>query len=127
VVKAGVVQPVVALKPKPQQQCMYLDVPVPRPPPLSLLHINSTHHHHKTPTQGDCIKAMCHITTAIIGAGVLGLPHAVSMLGWLGGIVSLVLFFAVTMWCSFMLSDMYEYDGVKHGTYGDAVVNILGA
>jgi hypothetical protein len=25
-----------------------------------------------------------------------------------------------------MLSDMYEYDGVKHGTYGDAVVNILG-
>lgn len=27
---------------------------------------------------------------------------------------------------SFMLSDMYEYDGIKHGTYGDAVVNILG-
>lgn len=75
---------------------------------------------------GGWIMACFHIITAIIGAGVLGLPHALSMLGWLGGIISLVLFFAVTLVCSFMLSDMYEYDGVKHGTYGDAVVNVLG-
>lgn len=26
-----------------------------------------------------------------------------------------------------MLADMHEYDGVRHTTYGDAVVNILGA
>lgn len=76
--------------------------------------------------EGGWIMASFHIITAIIGAGVLGLPHALSMLGWLGGIVALVAFFFVTMWCSFMLSDMYEYDGVKHGTYGDAVINILG-
>jgi hypothetical protein len=70
--------------------------------------------------------ACFHIVTAIIGAGVLGLPHALSMLGWLGGCVALVAFFLVTVWCSFMLSDMYEYDGVRHPTYGDAVVNVLG-
>jgi hypothetical protein len=70
--------------------------------------------------------ACFHIITAIIGAGVLGLPHALSMLGLLGGAVALVAFFAVTLVCSFMLSDMYEFDGVRHGTYGDAVINILG-
>ncbi|KAI8466468.1 MAG: transmembrane amino acid transporter protein-domain-containing protein [Monoraphidium minutum] len=70
--------------------------------------------------------ACFHIVTAIIGAGVLGLPHALSMLGVAGGVVALVAFFAVTLLCSFMLADMYEVDGRKHATYGDAVVHVLG-
>jgi proton-coupled amino acid transporter len=70
--------------------------------------------------------ACFHIITAIIGAGVLGLPHSLSMLGWLGGSIALVVFCGVTLWCSFMLSDMYEVDGRKHGTYGDAVISVLG-
>ncbi|KIZ07946.1 hypothetical protein MNEG_0019 [Monoraphidium neglectum] len=48
------------------------------------------------------------------------------MLGWLGGSIALVVFCGVTLWCSFMLSDMYEVDGRKHGTYGDAVISVLG-
>ncbi|GBF92649.1 amino acid permease-like [Raphidocelis subcapitata] len=76
--------------------------------------------------EGGWLMACFHIVTAIIGAGVLGLPHALSMLGWLGGCVALVSFFLVTIWCSFMLADMHEYDGVRHATYGDAVVNVLG-
>jgi hypothetical protein len=71
--------------------------------------------------------AAFHIVTAIIGAGVLGLPHAMSMLGWLGGSAALVAFFAVTLWCSAMLSDMHEVDGRRHSTYGEAVVAVLGA
>lgn len=67
-----------------------------------------------------------HIICAVIGAGVLSLPHAMAALGWAAGVLSLVAFFAVTLWCSLMLSEMHEYDGVRHGTYGDAVVNILG-
>lgn len=86
-------------------------------------------HHPPTPsrTPASWLMACFHIITAIIGAGVLGLPHALSMLGWLGGVVSLVAFFAVTLVCSFMLADMYEVDGRKHPTYGDAVVCVLGA
>ena len=80
----------------------------------------------RTCVPGGWILACFHIITAIIGAGVLGLPHAMSYLGWVGGVVALVAFFVVTMVCSFMLADMYEFDGKRHGTYGDAVVAILG-
>lgn len=48
---------------------------------------------------GGWLMACFHIITAIIGAGVLGLPHALSLLGWLGGLIALVAFFAVTIWC----------------------------
>lgn len=48
---------------------------------------------------GGWVPACAHIITAVIGAGVLGLPHAVTVLGWPGGLVTLVAFFAVTLWC----------------------------
>jgi hypothetical protein len=76
--------------------------------------------------EGGWVMASFHIITAIIGAGVLGLPHALSVLGAPGGALALVAFFAVTLWCSCMLADMHEVDGVRHATYGGAVVHVLG-
>jgi hypothetical protein len=49
-----------------------------------------------------------------------------SWLGWVGGVIVLVLFFWITLWSSLLLSDMYEVDGVKHPTYRSAVLHILG-
>jgi hypothetical protein len=49
-----------------------------------------------------------HIITAVVGAGVLTLPHAVSWLGWLTGPLCLTVFFVINIWCAFMLADVYE-------------------
>lgn len=35
-----------------------------------------------TPCLGNTLTAAAHIITAVIGAGVLALPHALAMLGW---------------------------------------------
>lgn len=39
---------------------------------------------------GSWITASGHLITAVIGAGVLGLPYAVSWLGWAAGLAALV-------------------------------------
>jgi amino acid permease len=37
----------------------------------------------------------------------LGLPASLAWLGWVGGIVALVFFFAVSLWAALMLTDVY--------------------
>ena len=64
--------------------------------------------------------------TAIIGAGVLGLPHALSWLGWIAGTVCLVAFFMVTLWTCTMLTDCYNVKGKRHTNYKWAVLHIMG-
>eukprot|EP00879_Flechtneria_rotunda_P006672 GHRR01007012.1.p1 GENE.GHRR01007012.1~~GHRR01007012.1.p1 ORF type:complete len:285 (+),score=58.74 GHRR01007012.1:338-1192(+) len=76
--------------------------------------------------QGGWLLATAHIVTAIIGAGVLGLPYALSWLGWVGGMAMLVLFYAVSAWCSLLLVECHETDGVRHPTYRAAALQILG-
>ncbi|WIA23496.1 hypothetical protein OEZ85_000240 [Tetradesmus obliquus] len=67
-----------------------------------------------------------HIITTIIGAGVLGLPHSMAWLGWVGGCGALLLFYVITLWCMWMLADVYEVKGRRHSRYKDAVASILG-
>jgi amino acid permease len=67
-----------------------------------------------------------HIITTIIGAGVLGLPHSMAWLGWVGGVLALVAFYVITLWCMWMLADVYEVKGRRHTRYMDAVHSILG-
>jgi amino acid permease len=62
----------------------------------------------------------------MIGAGVLSLPSAMSWLGWVGGLVSLLLFYSISLWCSLMLSGVDKANGKRHPTYSDAVLGILG-
>uniref|UniRef100_A0A383V4H3 Amino acid transporter transmembrane domain-containing protein n=1 Tax=Tetradesmus obliquus TaxID=3088 RepID=A0A383V4H3_TETOB len=75
---------------------------------------------------GGWLLATAHIVTAIIGAGVLGLPYALSWLGWVGGIFILLLFYVITLWSSLMLAECHETNGVKHPTYRAAVLHVLG-
>jgi hypothetical protein len=49
-----------------------------------------------------------------------------SWLGWVGGLVSLLLFYCISLWCSLMLSGVYKVNGKRHPTYSDAVLGILG-
>ena len=67
-----------------------------------------------------------HLITVIIGAGVLSLPKAFSLLGWIFGPILLIFFGVVSLWTSKMLTQVYEVDGKKNKTYKDAVFNILG-
>eukprot|EP00882_Tetradesmus_deserticola_P013889 GHRQ01014752.1.p1 GENE.GHRQ01014752.1~~GHRQ01014752.1.p1 ORF type:complete len:208 (+),score=53.08 GHRQ01014752.1:469-1092(+) len=76
--------------------------------------------------QGGWLLATAHIVTAIIGAGVLGLPYALSWLGWVAGIVILLLFYVITLWSSLLLAECHETNGVKHPTYRSAVLHVLG-
>ena len=66
-----------------------------------------------------------HLVTAIIGAGVLGLPYAVSWLGWLAGPVCMVAFYVITLWTATMLTDCYHVKGKRHTRYKWAVLHIM--
>lgn len=57
---------------------------------------------------------------------MLSLPSAMSWLGWVGGIISLLLFYAISLWCSLMLTAVYKVNGRRHSTYSEAVLYILG-
>jgi hypothetical protein len=75
--------------------------PLPPPPPLA----------------GSWLTATGHLITAIIGAGVLGLPNAVAWLGWVGGILCIVTFYVVSAVTCTMLTDCYHVKGKRHTRY----------
>ena len=61
-----------------------------------------------------------------IRAGVLALPSACALLGWVLGPAFLILFGFVSLWTSFMLTEIFEVDGKKYRTYRAAVLAFLG-
>jgi hypothetical protein len=71
------------------------------------------------------MTATGHLITAIIGAGVLGLPNAVAWLGWVGGLVCLCAFYATTAITCTMLTDCYHVKGKRHTRYKWAVLHIM--
>jgi hypothetical protein len=75
---------------------------------------------------GTVFTAVAHIFCAVVGAGVLGLPNAVSWLGWVAGPLCLVAFYLVALWSSIMLSKVYSVDGIEFARYHHAVRHILG-
>lgn len=58
-----------------------------------------------------------HNVTAMIGAGVLGLPEAISYLGWAGGTVTLVLSWVVSLYTLHQLVALHEYKGKRFNRY----------
>jgi hypothetical protein len=82
--------------------------------------------HTSSASTGNWITASGHLITVMVGAGVLSLPSAMSWLGWIGGLLSLLTFYAVSLWCSLMLAAVYHVDGRTHPTYSAAVSGILG-
>lgn len=75
---------------------------------------------------GTLWTASGHILTAIIGAGVLGLPNAISWLGWVAGPLCLTLFYLVTLLTSTLLANCHEIKGVRFRRYPKAVLATLG-
>lgn len=74
---------------------------------------------------GSWLTAASHLITAIIGAGVLGLPNAVAWMGWVAGIACLVMFYAISLWTCTMLTDCYHVKGKRHTKYKWAVLHIM--
>eukprot|EP00878_Enallax_costatus_P023871 GHUV01025427.1.p1 GENE.GHUV01025427.1~~GHUV01025427.1.p1 ORF type:complete len:156 (+),score=38.65 GHUV01025427.1:187-654(+) len=72
------------------------------------------------------VTAAGHLITAIIGAGVLGLPSSVAWLGWIAGPLALVVFFVFSLWAAIMLTEVYMVNGVRHTRYKYAVLKIMG-
>jgi amino acid permease len=75
-------------------------------------------HHHacqlaSSPTQ--CINPFVTCNASAAGAGVLGLPASLAWLGWVGGLLALVFFFAVSLWAALMLTEVYM---VRSGLQG---------
>ncbi|BDA51000.1 GABA transporter 1 [Coccomyxa sp. Obi] len=67
-----------------------------------------------------------HMTAAVASVPTLGLPFAVSLLGWGGGLVALIAGGAVTMFTSFLVSSMLEYGGKRHIRFRDLAVAVFG-
>ena len=78
------------------------------------------------PRAGTTLTACGHIITAVIGAGVLSLPYAFANLGWVGGVLSLTVFYSVSLLMSLLLARSAEVEGVRQRRYGDAVRVLLG-
>ncbi|KAK2076243.1 hypothetical protein QBZ16_001175 [Prototheca wickerhamii] len=70
---------------------------------------------------GTLLTAVGHTITAVIGAGVLNLPYAVSMLGWVAGPAAILLFSWITLFTSHLLAECHLYNGQRLRTYTDVV------
>jgi len=65
--------------------------------------------------EGNLQKAVAHIITGVIGAGVLSLAWSVGELGWIGGPL-MILVFAITTFVSVdLLSDCYRFPHPQYG------------
>ena len=71
-------------------------------------------------------QAACHTVTAVVGAGVLGLPYAFSYLGWAGGTIFLTITLTSSLYTSWQLAGMHEQDGIRINRYRDLGVYTLG-
>ncbi|WCJ18054.1 amino acid permease 1 [Euphorbia peplus] len=79
---------------------------------------------------GTLWTASAHIITAVIGSGVLSLAWATAQLGWIPGMLCLVMFAVISGYSSFLLADCYRFPGPlvgsRNSTYIEAVKAHLG-
>ena len=78
------------------------------------------------PLPGSWYHIGFHMTAAVASVPTLGLPYAVSLLGWAGGIIALIAGGLVTMFTSFLISSMLEYGGSRHIRFRDLAVAVYG-
>jgi hypothetical protein len=66
------------------------------------------------------------LVTATAQPALLGLPLAVSALGWAGGITVLVLGGCYTLYCNLLLASLHDYGGTRQRQYRQLAKNIMG-
>ncbi|KAL6771725.1 hypothetical protein ACKKBG_A27570 [Auxenochlorella protothecoides x Auxenochlorella symbiontica] len=72
---------------------------------------------HKQP-RAKWYHAAFHSVCAVVGAGVLGLPYAISYLGWAGGLSVLTALTLASMYTSYLLAALHEgHDGRRLNDY----------
>ncbi|PRW57358.1 amino acid permease 3-like [Chlorella sorokiniana] len=76
--------------------------------------------------QGTVFSATAHIVTAVIGSGVLALPYAVAVMGWVAGPILVLLCAWVTLFTSLLLADCFAVQGKIHRTYSGCVGAVFG-
>ena len=68
-----------------------------------------------------------HNVTAMVGAGVLGLPFAMSQLGWGLGTVAIVMSFVITLYTLWQLVEMHEMvPGKRFDRYHELGQHVFG-
>ncbi len=67
-----------------------------------------------------------HMTAAVASVPTLGLPFAVSLLGWAGGLIALVAGGLVTLFTSLLIAGLLEFGGKRHIRYRDLAQAIFG-
>lgn len=72
------------------------------------------------------MTAVFHIVTAVVGAGVLGLPNAMAWLGLPTGCLLLLAFYLSTLWTSRVLAEAKDRAGPQATTYRELVHELLG-
>eukprot|EP01023_Acetabularia_acetabulum_P014776 TRINITY_DN1719_c0_g1_i7.p1 TRINITY_DN1719_c0_g1~~TRINITY_DN1719_c0_g1_i7.p1 ORF type:complete len:388 (+),score=27.02 TRINITY_DN1719_c0_g1_i7:59-1222(+) len=75
---------------------------------------------------GTWFYASFHSATAMIGAGILGLPWAFSYLGWCGGCAVLLLAFILSYVSAELLVVLHEQDNQRYDTYSQLGQRIFG-
>eukprot|EP01025_Chloroclados_australasicus_P041097 TRINITY_DN4331_c0_g1_i1.p1 TRINITY_DN4331_c0_g1~~TRINITY_DN4331_c0_g1_i1.p1 ORF type:complete len:429 (-),score=21.23 TRINITY_DN4331_c0_g1_i1:914-2200(-) len=80
--------------------------------------------HHSPP--GEWYHATFHTVTSMVGVGVLGLPFALSQLGWMVGVLGLAVVCAVSFYTGSLLIYMHESRGKRFSRYRDLGQAILG-
>ncbi|KAI4383763.1 hypothetical protein MLD38_009565 [Melastoma candidum] len=80
-------------------------------------------------SKGSWIHCGYHLTTSIVAPALLSLPYAFSLLGWVGGVVFLVVGALVTFYSYNLLSLVLEHHaqlGRRHLRFRDMAHDILG-
>ncbi|KAK9812218.1 hypothetical protein WJX73_004919 [Symbiochloris irregularis] len=76
--------------------------------------------------RGNWAQVGFHMCTSVAGPALLGLPYAMSLLGWPAGAVVLLLGFFVTMYTSYIMASLHQWDGTPHIRYRDLAQSIYG-
>ncbi|CAJ1971548.1 unnamed protein product [Sphenostylis stenocarpa] len=86
---------------------------------------------HTSKRTGNLQRAVAHIITGVIGAGVLSLAWSVAQLGWIAGPLITSVFAGTVIVSANLLADCYrfpdpEYGNIRCPSYMDAVHLYLG-
>lgn len=79
------------------------------------------------PITGAWYHSAFHSVTAVVGAGVLGLPYSVRWLGWVAGMLYLGVACVVSYYTSYQLAVLHHHGGQRHNRYRDLGRYVFGA